>query len=108
MSRSTTASGNTCFTTPTAMRSASAERSHPPRRHGGRLVAVGQWQREDSAMTSRVRIAVCDAGPLLVDRSDLMVGDSGPVGTGAARALRATGFTRDDAVDAQLERLGYR
>ncbi len=39
-------------------------------------------------MTSRVRIAVCDAGPLLVDRSDLMVGDSGPVGTGAARALR--------------------
>ena len=38
-------------------------------------------------MTSRVRIAVCDAGPLLVDRSDLMVGDSGPVGSGSCESV---------------------
>ena len=30
-------------------------------------------------MTPRVRLTVCDAGPLAVDRSDLMVGESGPL-----------------------------
>ena len=30
-------------------------------------------------MNPRVRLTVCDAGPLAVDRSDLMVGESGPL-----------------------------
>ena len=96
-------------------------------------------------MTPRVRLTVCDAGPLAVDRSDLMVGESGPLtvpstvvvveharhglvlfdtginhrvadlegaiaqwGPELRERYGATGFTRDDAVDAQLERLGYR
>lgn len=43
------------------------------------VIAVGEQDREDSTMTPRVRLTVCDAGPLAVDRSDLMVGESGPV-----------------------------
>ena len=88
-------------------------------------------------MTPRVRLTVCDAGPLAVDRSDLMVGESGPLtvpstvvvveharqgllmfdtginhrvadqegaiaqwGAELRERYGATGFTRDDAVDA--------
>jgi N-acyl homoserine lactone hydrolase len=96
-------------------------------------------------MTPRVRLTVCDAGPFMLDRSDLMVGASGPVtvpstvvviehpghgvilfdtgvnhrvaddagadeqwGPGLRGRYGATLFTREHAVDTQLERLGYR
>jgi N-acyl homoserine lactone hydrolase len=96
-------------------------------------------------MTSRVRLTVCDAGPLTVERSDLMLGATGTLtvpstvvviehhtqglilfdtginhrvadpdeaaaqwGDGLRERYGATQFARSDAVDAQLERLGYR
>jgi N-acyl homoserine lactone hydrolase len=96
-------------------------------------------------MTPRVRLTVCDAGPFTLDRSDLMVGSTGPLtvpstvvviehpsqglvlfdtgvnhrvadgagsdeqwGPGLRERYGATLFTREHAVDAQLERLGYR
>ena len=94
-------------------------------------------------MSHRVRLTVVDAGPLAVDRSDLMQGESGSLtvpstvvvidhsqyglvlfdtginhrvadpdqaaehwGPGLRAPQGCTVFTRDDAVDAQLERLG--
>ena len=96
-------------------------------------------------MVHRIRLTAFDAGPFSLDRSDLMIGLSGPVtvpstvvviehprrglvlvdtgvnyrvadpelaaeqwGPGLRERYGATGFTREDAVDAQLERLGYR
>ena len=93
-------------------------------------------------MAPRVRLTVCDAGPFTLDRSDLMVGATGPLtvpstvvviehqshglvlfdtgvnhriaddagaeeqwGSGLRERYGATLFTREHAVDAQLERL---
>ncbi len=110
-----------------------------------RPVAVRDERRHNSSMGSRLRLTVCDAGPLTLDRSDLMVGASGPLtvpstvvviehdrhglvlfdtgvnhrvaddagaaeqwGPGLRDRYGASRFTREDAIDAQLERLGYR
>ena len=96
-------------------------------------------------MSPRIRLTVVDAGPLEVDRSDLMQGASGTVtvpstvvviehsahglvlfdtginfrvadpeqaeaqwGPGLRERYGATVFTREAAVDARLESLGYR
>lgn len=95
-------------------------------------------------MAPRLRLSVFDAGPFVLDRSDLMAGASGPLtvpstvvviehvrhglvlfdtgvnhrvaddqgaaehwGPGVRERYGASGFRRQDAVDAQLERLGY-